>query len=249
MRSIPDDNLSFPVFIRLGDGSTGSGFFLDKADCIYVVTAKHVLFDGAGNLKSDTATCSSLAPDHVTKQVVDLDLAACTVTAHGQADVVVIAFASLDAANRTIRFREGVTSKGPRTKIFGVGEASSFKFEDVLVTNTVYLFGYPTSLGQSGQLDVERPLIRRGIIADRDTNRGHIVVDCPVYQGNSGGLVLEVREVSLGEFRSGAIGVATQFVPFVEQFWSLQFPAIINTSLENSGLGIVTPIDRVLELI
>ena len=44
-RAIPDDNLAYPVLLTLGDGSSGSGFFLNVSDAVYLVTAKHVLFD------------------------------------------------------------------------------------------------------------------------------------------------------------------------------------------------------------
>jgi hypothetical protein len=44
-RSIPDDNLAYPVLISLGNDSSGSGFFLNTVHGIYLVTAKHVLFN------------------------------------------------------------------------------------------------------------------------------------------------------------------------------------------------------------
>ncbi len=44
-RAIPDDNLAYPVLITLKNGGTGSGFFVNTAKGIYLVTAKHVLFD------------------------------------------------------------------------------------------------------------------------------------------------------------------------------------------------------------
>src|SRR6266850_1141239 len=40
---IPDDNLSYPVLLTWGDGS-GSGFFYNKDDATYLITARHVLF-------------------------------------------------------------------------------------------------------------------------------------------------------------------------------------------------------------
>jgi hypothetical protein len=44
-RSIPDDNLVYPVLIMLNNGDTGSGFYLDTGTTLYLVTAKHVFFD------------------------------------------------------------------------------------------------------------------------------------------------------------------------------------------------------------
>ena len=43
-RAMPDDNLAYPVLITLKTGG-GSGFYLNAKTAIYLVTAKHVLFD------------------------------------------------------------------------------------------------------------------------------------------------------------------------------------------------------------
>jgi hypothetical protein len=56
-RAIPDDNLAYPVLITLGNGSSGSGFFLNTSDAVYLVTAKHVLFNPAfHNTSTETST-------------------------------------------------------------------------------------------------------------------------------------------------------------------------------------------------
>src|ERR1035437_6546772 len=44
-RAIPDDNLAYPVLISVGNGSSGSGFFLNTNNAVYLVTSKHVLFN------------------------------------------------------------------------------------------------------------------------------------------------------------------------------------------------------------
>jgi hypothetical protein len=43
-RALPDDNLAYPVLIAF-KGSTGSGFFLNVNGAVFLITAKHVLFD------------------------------------------------------------------------------------------------------------------------------------------------------------------------------------------------------------
>ena len=111
------------------------------------------------------------------------------------------------------------------------------KFEEVLVGNEVYIFGYPTSLGlkEIPQLDPLYPLLRRGIIAGRNFSTKSLVIDGAVYPGNSGGPVLEVsHQVFQTEFRM--IGVIREFVPY-------------KTTVLNSGYAIATPMDFVLELI
>lgn len=42
---IPEDNLSYPVLLQ-GKNSSGSGFFYNKEDATYLITARHVLFKG-----------------------------------------------------------------------------------------------------------------------------------------------------------------------------------------------------------
>jgi hypothetical protein len=44
-RALPDDNLGYPVLISFDGGVFGSGFYLDTSSALYLVTAKHVLFD------------------------------------------------------------------------------------------------------------------------------------------------------------------------------------------------------------
>jgi hypothetical protein len=52
-RAIPDDNLAYPVLINLTDCTNnvnsiqGTGFFLDTKSALYLVTARHVLFNEA----------------------------------------------------------------------------------------------------------------------------------------------------------------------------------------------------------
>jgi hypothetical protein len=41
---IPDDYLVYPVLLVSKDGGSGSGFFYNKDDAIYLITARHVLF-------------------------------------------------------------------------------------------------------------------------------------------------------------------------------------------------------------
>jgi hypothetical protein len=51
-RSIPDDNLAYPVFVQFPD-ELASGFYLNTDTSIYLVTAKHVIFDPqSGRMRS-----------------------------------------------------------------------------------------------------------------------------------------------------------------------------------------------------
>ncbi len=62
-RALPDDNLAYPVLITLGNG-TGSGFFLNAREAVFLVTAKHVLFDSdTQKLRDNKAELTSYSKD------------------------------------------------------------------------------------------------------------------------------------------------------------------------------------------
>jgi len=55
MRNIPIDNLSYGLLIEITGGGSGSGYFVNADDKMFLVTAKHVLFNKNGDLRGDTA--------------------------------------------------------------------------------------------------------------------------------------------------------------------------------------------------
>lgn len=124
------------------------------------------------------------------------------------------------------------------------------KYAEVLIGNEVFIFGYPTSIGIKNvpQIDYTRPLLRKGIIAGKNEDKKNIILDCPVYYGNSGGPVVEVEEEggTIRKFR--VVGIISQFVPFEQEWFNLQH-GYTNKDLENSGYSIATPLDAALELI
>lgn len=255
---LPQNNLSYPVLISTGDGSKGSGFYLTTETGTYLISACHVLFKQKIELiKSITLT--SLASDFSSKVVFELDclelFAWGSLQKHQRADVAVCKIgtsgAANDMGNRVMTPGAGVTLKVPPpagTQLLGMPISLIRKFADVTISNDVFLFGYPTSLGHEAQLSPATPLLRKGIIAGK-TEDGRVVIDCPVYFGNSGGLVVEVFAGQAGATNFHGIGIAVEMVPFVEVLWSKQFNAKTGIRFENSGYSIVEPIDRILELI
>jgi len=75
-----------------------------------------------------------------------------------------------------------------------------------------------------------------------------IILDRPSYQGDSGGPILQIELDSPFETRFKSIGVMSSFAPFADT-WMNQHFGYINTTLQNSGYSIATPIDFVLDLI
>lgn len=253
MRYVPDNNLAYPIKLVLG-GSTGSGFLcVDQvAGRAHLVTAKHVLFDAQSNLIAGQATVLGYGSDLTTRFDLTLNCTALLGTndlrAHPTADVALIHVSSMTGA-ATVAWKPGVSLLSqlpPGVSIVHAPVSHFRKVADVLVSNDAVLFGYPASVG-IGQIDHTRPLLRRGNIAGK-THDNRIVLDCPVYQGNSGGLVLEREGTAGGGGNFFTIGIASQFVPFTEELESKQYRSIVGIRYENSGYSIAEPIDRVLEL-
>jgi hypothetical protein len=128
------------------------------------------------------------------------------------------------------------------------------KLAEVSVGADIYLFGYPRSIGLAPmpQLDLTRPLMRKGIIAGINGGRRTIILDCPSYPGNSGGPVV-IREGpqphgSSLVFNFYLIGVVAEFVPF-EETWQNRPFGYENHTISNSGYSVVEPIDFVIELV
>lgn len=259
-RALPEDNLAYPVLATIPGVEDASGFYLNTPTNTYFVTAKHVLFDERGQLRGRTMTLLSYPKDlrESGTNLFSLDLAALNRTGevkqHATADVVVVRVATVvkdvtssDPTRFLLQNVAGVTMvRVAPSGILGVAAAAITKYADVLVSNDVYLFGYPTSLGIQGssQLDPLKPLLRKGIIAGLKPEPKSIVLDCPVYYGNSGGPVVEVDR-AFAQTTVKIIGVVSQFVPFDQN--------LINhtpiQSLSNSGYSVVTPMDFVLELV
>jgi hypothetical protein len=123
-------------------------------------------------------------------------------------------------------------------------------FADVDVGADVYMFGYPTSLTVPirEMFDPTQPLLRKGIVAGVNPDKRIIIVDCPSYQGNSGGPVIQVEHPSLGATEYKVIGIVSGFVPFQEE-WENKTFRYSYVGISNSGYTVIVPIDIALEMV
>jgi S1-C subfamily serine protease len=262
-RAIPEDNLAYPVLIILNNGSKGSGFFLDTTTTQYLVTANHVIAEDADLIDPKKKTYKPDAEIEAISYSRDMtdtkrnrvkinlhDLqSANNIHADITNDVVVITIGTVQTPPSTTQATSltpvpGVTFEEMATLgTVGVALASVKRLDEVLIGNDVIVFGYPTSLGlqQLPQLDPDRPLLRKGIVAGKNLQRRSLILDCPIYFGDSGGPVFEIdRELLQTRFR--LIGVVREYVPFAESTRT-------SMQLENSGYSVAAPMDAVLNLI
>jgi S1-C subfamily serine protease len=248
-RAMPDNNLAYPILITVKNG-TGSGFFFATATHIYLVTAKHVLFEPNTNtLLSTSFELLSYSGDlsDPTPNLVSIDTTqagANSIVCHPSHDVAVMKVFSRDVNAGKVFPLPGVTMKLSKGGIVAVDGQGIKKFDEVLVGNEVILLGYPTSLGLQGMPEINPrwPLLRKGIVAGQNRTARSIILDCPAYFGNSGGPVIEIAGDDLGARHFQVIGIVSKYVPYADGGKTFVIMA-------NSGYSVVTPIDFVLDLI
>lgn len=261
MRNIPDDNLAYPVLISLNTGSSGSGFQLITDTQLFLVTAKHVLFDKGGILRGQEAILTSpsrdVHDDTVAKYKINLIdlLTNGLIFQHASADVAGIMLGKIvvrdDSTGYTPTLANGVTMfEKTASGTVSVNAAKSVcLLKDVLISNDIFLYGYPSSLGlkASPQFDYDKPLLRKGIVASVNKKQGTIILDCPVYYGNSGGPVVQVTREGFANHHK-IIGVVSQFIPYSEN-WINQSNGLIHQEVSNSGYSVAVSMDFVFEML
>lgn len=265
-RAILDDHLRYPVLVALEEGATASGFYVnnDREDAFFI-TARHIFFDkqnGELKLRAPKALLLSYPKEENLTDAIYMELDLNKLHENGRIkiheihDVLAVHLGAIEenAGGRRLQLFEGVVQKVEPGKmqggsVLGAGSDVIRKYEDVLIGNDVFIFGYPVSLGlkEYPQMDYLRPLLRKGIIAGKYEDRKTIILDCPTVYGNSGGPVIEVEQVSLTETRYWVIGVVSEFIPVEDKWYNKKRPFLSN-KIENSGYSVVVPMDAVLEL-
>lgn len=247
---MPEINLNYPILIEIGN-SSGSGFFFHHPDThrLYLATAEHVLFNQAtGELLGPEITLTIPMGIYKKPKIIIADVNKLVFRKKDSIDIVIVEIAKtgeIVAGKYGITLVDGITKPMGEVLITHVTFDSFIRFKEVKVGNDVFVLGYPSSLS-GDQIEYNKPLLRKGIIAGVNVSLKTIIIDCPVYFGNSGGLALQVTNDGTGLVYE-AIGVVSKYVPFVEQLTSQQH-GYTNLNVENSGYGIVVPTDTIFNL-
>lgn len=252
MKNFPDTHFAVAALISLGN-SSGSGFFYKTVNKAYLVTAKHVLFNDANILRAEEIEIVTQTKESYDESVfryrIDLQIAQTFV--HNVCDVAVIIIADTSVKNGELNYVAGVEriEKGFSRGVLASRENIEL-LNEVLVSNDVFVSGYPTSLGTNNykQFDINKPLLRKGIVANIYRESNTIVLDCPVYGGNSGGPVMQPFYDGDNKIHYKIIGVVSQFIPFVQR-WRNDRDRIDHIEYLNSGYSVATSMDMVLEII
>lgn len=253
--SLPTDNLQMPVLIKSDSYPLASGFYFRKNKDVYLVTAKHVLFNEKTHVLRTTQTIilSSFSPNQknvsviVKLQLGDL-FSKGFIKSHLTADMAMI---------KLMNNGEGVTSDVQFQSSNPLGTVAEYALKpssEVYVSADVFVFGYPSSIGLANisQIEYDKPLIRKGNIAGRNEKTGTIIIACPVYKGNSGGPVVEVESINAEKQGFRVIGVISQYIPYQDRVYESKQSSFAETNsmvLGNTGYAVVTPIDGIYDLL
>ena len=235
------NNLSYSTFLSLDYGkSSGSGFILIHQNSPYIVTAKHVLFDENDNLRATNlliTSQNSRGHESEARNIMIENLNQAPIYRSLVEDVAIINISN--PALYTVQ-QEG-------NNIISVSMEQTNSIKDIGVSNDIYLVGFPTSLIFQGSqyFEVNRPLLRKGIIAGINSLDNTFIIDCTAYYGNSGAPIIEVCQD--GELR--IVGIVSRYIPFVTEWRNNREPSISHTELSNSGYTVCLPIDSIINLI
>jgi S1-C subfamily serine protease len=253
----PEGFRQLPLHLAIGDFS-GSGFLFKSTNSIFLVTARHVLFDvtaqGARLLGTNlTTTFWMVGKSEPATIDVDLSLASANreIRVHPSRDIAIVRVAT---ETNGIQFLPGITTHNPEIRLRLLSFGTVARIDSITnFSDAVCVFGYP-SVGSrfvQGRINPTRPLLRRGAVADVDLERKLIVLDTPVFGGNSGGPAIELERKELPgafSFEQRILGVVIEYVPF-EDVWTSQRKNPPQVTWQNSGYAIVEPMDFVLELL
>ncbi|TPD69763.1 trypsin-like peptidase domain-containing protein [Flavobacterium microcysteis] len=261
---IHEDNFAYSISLSINEGkSKGSGFRLKYKGYNFIVSAKHVFYDSSNNLYGDLliATCQSPLDDG--KLIFQIHLDEAKIFYSKTSDVCVILLGkNYPVYSESVPLKDDLNQiKRPASleieeyihileesasHIVSVDIEATRNLNQIRIANEVYLMGYPTSLGlkENKYFDSSKPLMRKGIISGINIKENTFIIDCPSYQGNSGGPVVEQGED--GCFC--VIGIVSQYIPY-ETEWYNSREKIKNTEVANSGFSVCIPFDSITELI
>jgi hypothetical protein len=248
--------LQLPILITLGNGESGSGFFIATSNHFFLATAAHVLFDAStGHLRSDTAELAWPSADPTNSSTCRMQANLAKLQADNNIrintphDVAVVRCGLVITNNATV-YRLDEMHVISNAEPVMVHSSDVRKLKDVNVGDDVYIFGYPSSVGlkQSPKFDYSKPLLRKGVVSGIYNQAQTITIDAAVYFGNSGGPVFEAQQLGLGQESYTIIGVTTEIIPFVDVSKNETYH-YSNVNVSNSGYSVVQPVDFILQLL
>lgn len=244
----------------------GTGIYLFESNKLFLVTAAHCLFNtestNFNELSFPTVITTSFTirknPGDNSKYVLVLDLQKLMsngkIKRHPTHDVAVVELADLRPSTNdstTTLWLEGVGQPHfEHSLMLAMWDATHCAtFTNVLDGAPSLILGYPAELlngEMASEVDFDYPLIRRGVISQKNYKRTKLIIDSGVFGGNSGGPVVIVDHSNPAVTSYNVAGLVTEFVASkTRAFPKAGFP---DSVLLYSGYSVAEPIDFALEL-
>lgn len=258
MRNISEKRIASSIAISTGS-SYGSGILITYNHYLYLITARHVLFNKnkENNFLPINTTinisCPTVVNDDRTTRKLEISLTTDNYVFNPNFDIAVIKLGVTEKSKSTwkVYYDECVVETDSSLNNPLLISEKTFKLiNSVIISNDVYLFGYPTSLGIENYqefFDTDKPILRRGIISYINKAKKHIILDCPVYAGNSGGPAFEVTSVN-GRKKYSLIGIISRYIPYRQEWYNMR-DNYKNFEYVNSGYSVAIAMDVVIETI
>jgi Trypsin-like peptidase domain len=250
--SLNDNFLNKSVLLEFNN-SSGSGFFLQNSQYLYLITAKHVVLKKEKAEWKESILTVKYYKDETFESspsilIIDFSKLVRGVSKFSKEhDIFVMKIGKIILhPTPGIKYFEWVTKQGSRSIVHPFTISNSYTIKHVKLAADVFIFGYPKSLELKNinQYDFDRPLLRKGVVAGKNYKNNTIIIDCPSYAGNSGGPVVQI----LSDKKPKLIGFVTGFIPHTEKWINLNY-RIQNIEINNSGYTIVEPIQKVFDII
>lgn len=243
------------VLIQIDKTSSASGIIvIDSSNNLLLITAKHTFYDPNTNftiLNGKIATISlytkDFRKDDATYIFLNIPYIANNklLICDSIHDICIVKLAKAELSG-AIKYNEGIFREGKNASyVHDHFENIIMSKKDIFLGEDVFITGYPTSIGlqQIPQFDYYRPLLKRGAIASVSEDLDNIIIDCPVFHGNSGGPVFLERK-GFNSYSLKLIGIVSQFIPLLNSTLSGK-----DKTLENSSYGVIVPIEYAQKLI
>ncbi len=261
-------------FIQNDNGTLGTGILYNDSTRFFLITARHNFYQEIKNGKQSIFALTSKStklltyPRNIKNAIADtllIDLIEAEKsyllkydTINDVATILLADIIPVDSIYSSIVYKKEINRLDSKsTRIIGFSKNELCKFNKINIGDDIAIIGYPRAIGlfYNHQYDFDRPLLRKGSIAGTNESDHTIIIDCIVYGGNSGGPVIRFYEDVIQTKKGIAfvhvrelIGIVSEFIPLEEKWKNLNY-GNINIQWDNSGYGVVVPIDYAIELI
>jgi len=233
---ISTNNFSFATFLSVDAGaSSGSGFRLTHNDINFIITAKHVVFNKEALRTELWVKSRNYTGDPQDGYSARVALSEDNVFTFDNLDIVLIKLLP--------EFNYEVEYQGNDISFATIEDVD--EYDNILIGRNIFLIGFPSSLTVDDFYEVDRPLLRTGIIAGKNVSNGTFVIDSMAYYGVSGGPIVQIDE----QRNIQIVGIVSRYVPFITEWRNRHESSFSRQDFFNSGYAVCIPLNRIVDKI